>query len=46
MQMFVGGNGRERTLDERIELAPRGGFVLDDRIGLRSLGQILLFRAA
>lgn len=46
MQMFVGGNGRERTLDEWIELARRGGFVLDERIGLRSLGQILLFRAA
>lgn len=45
MQMFVGSRGRERTLAEWTSLIQRGGMVLEEVVGLRSLGNILVLRS-
>jgi len=42
MQMFMGTRGRERTLAEWNALFGRSGFALEERVGLRSLGDILV----
>lgn len=42
MQMFVGSHGRERTLGEWKSLTQRGGLILKEVVGLRSLGSILV----
>lgn len=46
MQMFVGCRGRERTLSEWKSLIQAGGLALEEVVGLRSLGSILVLRAA
>lgn len=46
MQMFVGCSGRERTLAEWQALIRACGMVLEEVVGLRSLGSILVLRAA
>lgn len=45
LQMFVGGRGRERTLGEWKSLIQAGGLELDEVVGLRSLGSILVLRS-
>lgn len=45
MQMFMATRGRERTLTEWQTLAGRSGLVLEEVVGLRSLGNILVLRA-
>lgn len=45
MQMFVGSRGRERTLAEWKALIHSAGMALEEVIGLRSLGSILLLNA-
>lgn len=45
MQMFMGTPGRERTLAEWQALAERGGFCVDEVVGLRSLAKILVLRS-
>jgi len=42
MQMFMGTRGRERTLAEWNALFERSGFVLEEIVGLRSFGNILV----
>ena len=44
MQMFVGCRGRERTLSEWKSIIGAGGMVLEEVVGLRSLGSILVLR--
>ncbi|WP_292432526.1 methyltransferase [Methylobacter sp.] len=44
MQMFVNTRGRERTLPEWQNLFDRSGFVLEEEIGLQSIGKILVLR--
>ena len=46
MQMFVGCRGRERTLSEWKSLIQAGGLALEEVVGLRSLGSILVLRSA
>ena len=45
MQMFMGTRGRERTLGEWRALVDRAGLVLQEVVGLQSLGCILLLRS-
>lgn len=45
MQMFMGTRGRERTLAEWQRLFERSGMRLEEQIGLRSLGQLLVLKA-
>lgn len=42
MQMFMGSRGRERTLSEWKALFDQAGMALDEVIGLRSFGNILV----
>ena len=42
MQMFMGSRGRERTLKEWTALFDGAGIELEERVGLRSLGTILV----
>jgi len=44
MQMFMGTRGRERTLAEWNALFDRSGVTLEERVGLRSFGNILVLR--
>lgn len=44
MQMFMGTRGRERTLAEWRVLFGRSGLALEQVVGLRSLGSILVLR--
>ncbi|WP_238527354.1 acetylserotonin O-methyltransferase [Methylomonas methanica] len=44
MQMFMATRGRERRLSEWQSLFLNSGWVLEERIGLRSMGTILLLR--
>lgn len=46
MQMFMGTQGRERTLDEWKQLVDRSGLVLEEVVGLRSFAKILVLTAA
>lgn len=46
LQMFVGCRGRERTLSEWKSLFEAGGLELEEIVGLRSLGSILVLRSA
>jgi hypothetical protein len=46
MQMFVGSRGRERTLTQWKSLIQRSGMVLEEVVGLRSLGSALVLRSA
>jgi hypothetical protein len=46
MQMFVGCQGRERTLSEWKSLIQASGLALEEVVGLRSLGSILILRSA
>lgn len=45
MQMFVGCNGRERPLAHWKSLIQAGGLMLEEIVGLRSLGSILVVKA-
>lgn len=45
MQMFVGCRGRERTLREWKSLMQAGGLTLEEVVGLRSLGSLLVMRS-
>jgi len=45
MQMFMGTRGRERTLDEWRSLFDRSGLALEEEVGLRSFGKILVLLA-
>jgi hypothetical protein len=42
MQMFIGTEGRERTLSEWTSLFGRSGLVLEQVVGTRSIGSILV----
>jgi hypothetical protein len=44
MQMFMGTRGRERTLGEWRALFERAGLALEEVVGLRSFGNILVLR--
>jgi len=44
MQMFMGTRGRERTLGEWRNLFERSGVMLEEIVGLRSFGKILVLR--
>lgn len=44
MQMFMGTHGKERTLREWRQLFDRSGWVLEEQVGLQSLGAILVLR--
>jgi hypothetical protein len=44
MQMFLGSRDRERALTEWISLFDRGGMTLEELVGLRSFGNILVLR--
>lgn len=44
MQMFMGSRGRERTLAEWRALLARAGLELEETVGLRSFGNILVLR--
>lgn len=46
MQMFMGTQGRERTLTQWRSLVTCAGLVLQEVVGLQSLGSILLLRPA
>ncbi len=46
MQMFMGTEGRERTLNEWLKLFSAAGLVLKEVVGLRSFGKILVLKAA
>lgn len=46
MQMFMGTSGRERTLSEWSALFERSGMVLQEKIGLQSMGKILVLRVS
>lgn len=46
MQMFIGTRGRERTLREWRDLAGRSGWVLEETVGLRSFGNLIVLRPA
>lgn len=45
MQMFMGSRGRERTLAEWQSLFERAGLALEEVVGLRSFGNILVLQA-
>ena len=42
MQMFIGSRGRERDLSEWRSLFDRGGMVLEELVGLRPFGNVLV----
>ena len=42
MQMFMGSWGRERTLNEWKAIFDRSGLVLQEIVGLKSLGSLLV----
>jgi hypothetical protein len=44
MQMFVNTRGRERTLAEWQNLFDQAGLMLEEVIGLQSIGKILVLR--
>ncbi len=44
MQMFMGTKGRERTLPEWQNLFDQSGWVLEEEVGLQSIGKILVLR--
>jgi hypothetical protein len=44
MQMFVNTRGRERTLPEWQNLFDQSGLVLEEEVGLQSVGKILVLR--
>jgi len=44
MQMFMATRGRERTLPEWLSLFDQSGLALEERVGLQSLGKILVLR--
>jgi hypothetical protein len=44
MQMFMATRGRERTLSEWLGLFDQSGLVLEELVGLQSLGKILVLR--
>jgi O-methyltransferase domain/Dimerisation domain len=44
MQMFMGTRGRERTLPEWQNLFDQAGLVLEEQVGLQSIGKILVLR--
>jgi hypothetical protein len=44
MQMFMGTRGRERTLPEWQNLFDQSGLVLEEQVGLQSIGKILVLR--
>jgi len=44
MQMFVNTRGRERTLPEWQNLFDQSGLVLEEEVGLQTLGKILVLR--
>ncbi len=44
MQMFMATRGRERTISEWQALFERSGWMLEERVGLRFFGEILLLR--
>ncbi|MGZ8184018.1 MAG: hypothetical protein ACXWT1_18880 [Methylobacter sp.] len=44
MQMFMATRGRERTLPEWHRLFDQSGLALEERVGLQSLGKILVLR--
>lgn len=46
MQMFMAGQGRERTLDEWRTLCLRGGFQIEEVVETRSLAKLLVLRLA
>lgn len=46
LQMFVNTRGRERTLAEWRRLFDQSGLVLQEMVGLRTFGKILVLRAA
>lgn len=46
MQMFVGGGGRERTLAGWKAVIKASGLMLEEVVGLRSLGSMLVLRAS
>ncbi len=46
MQMFMGTRGRERTLAQWRALFERGGVELEEVVGLRSFGSLLVLRSA
>lgn len=46
MQMFVCARGRERTLSEWQALAAESGLLVEEVVGLRSIGNILVLRRA
>ncbi len=45
MQMFMGTRGRERTLQEWLNVFDKGGVALIEVVSLRSFGKILVLRA-
>lgn len=45
MQMFMGTRGRERTLPEWQKLFDQSGLVLEEQVGIQSIGKILVLRA-
>lgn len=44
LQMFMGTRGRERTLTEWQSLFERSGLLLEEQVGLQSIGNILLLK--
>ena len=44
MQMFMGTRGQERRLSQWLELFDKSGWILEEQIGLQSIGKILLLR--
>jgi hypothetical protein len=44
MQMFMGTNGKERNMDEWKALISQSGLVLEEIVGLRNIGKILVLR--
>lgn len=45
MQMLMATQGRERTLSEWQALFDQGGWTLEERVGLRAMGQLLVLKA-
>lgn len=46
LQMFVGTRGRERTLTEWLVLFEKSGLMLEEEVGLRSIGKMLVLRVS
>lgn len=46
LQMFMGTRGRERTLTEWQSLFLRSGLLLEEQVGLQSIGNILLLKVS